>query len=1068
MHTRKLHISLALTLLALVGALTLLGSGNSSPPTAQAQGPDGYTTYYVAPAGSNCGGMTPCYTTVQAAVDAVDDPGDVVKVAAGTYTGVQTRNGLDQAVYITKSLTIRGGYSTSDWNHQDPEAHVTTLNANGQGRVVYIAGAISVTVDGLHLTGGDATGLGGDGFGDAGGGVYVLSATVTLSRNTIGNNQATTDSWSDGLGGGVYADASTITLRGNQILNNRAAVGGWFASGMGGGVYGVDSQVLLEANQIRGNQAGGDFGVGGGVELDACAGFTLVNNVVADNQADYGGAGVWISHMSGVPSTGRLIHTTIARNQGANDADGVRVAGGSVVTLTNTILVGHDTGINVSFGSTGTLTATLWSNTTDWGDVGVIYTGVLNYWGDPAFLNPGAGNYHISSSSAAKDRGVDAGVTTDLDGNPRDAQPDLGAYEAGSAGALQAVKTASAALLNPGDTLTYTVVVTNAGTGSMTNVVVTDTLPVLQRPLTASSDKGDCTIVNSGYGGQVRCTMSSLGGNQTAHITITAQVNPTAPASLPQTMRNTAQATSDQATDPTTVYADTVLQDCRACVNGGATRYSTVQAAVDAAPAGSTVWIAGTCVGATARAGHTQQVYLDQNLTLRGGYRADFAAWDPAAYPTTLDATGQGRVIYVAGPANVTIEALTLTGGDATGQGGDAFVSDDMGGGVYVVDATVTLSRTQVISNVASTQFSGLGGGVGVTTATLTLVDSTLSGNTATSATLGLGYGGGLAAEAATVHLERCRVEGNTAATSLAGLGGGAYLYDSDLVGQDSLWLSNRTSNLGWGWGGGLYVVGAAPFTLTNCVVADNQADDGGSGLLVDGAAGVLLHPTIAGNQGGAGVEGTYTATVVITNAVVVSHSVGVRATEGSDIAINGVLWYDNISNTVSVTATIQASQVYTGAPAFAADGYHITAASEARDRGVVSGVPTDIDGELRPFGPAYDLGADEYTCYAVTDVALAGPTGATVGSPQTFTATVGPVTVTQPITYTWQATGQATQVRNINAISDTVSYTWDVAGTKAVTVTAVNECGVMVSATRSIVIETGKWYLYLPLVLRQ
>jgi len=41
----------------------------------------------------------------------------------------------------------RGGYSTSDWNNQDPDARVTTLNANGQGRVVYIAGIISVTID---------------------------------------------------------------------------------------------------------------------------------------------------------------------------------------------------------------------------------------------------------------------------------------------------------------------------------------------------------------------------------------------------------------------------------------------------------------------------------------------------------------------------------------------------------------------------------------------------------------------------------------------------------------------------------------------------------------------------------------------------------------------------------------------------------------------------------------------------------------------------------------------------------------------------------------------------------
>ena len=70
------------------GALIWLLAGVAT--VAEAQGPDGYDTYYVAPVGS-CGGKTPCYATVQAAVDAADDPGDVVKVAAGTYTGVQGR-----------------------------------------------------------------------------------------------------------------------------------------------------------------------------------------------------------------------------------------------------------------------------------------------------------------------------------------------------------------------------------------------------------------------------------------------------------------------------------------------------------------------------------------------------------------------------------------------------------------------------------------------------------------------------------------------------------------------------------------------------------------------------------------------------------------------------------------------------------------------------------------------------------------------------------------------------------------------------------------------------------------
>ena len=51
------------------------------------------------------------YTSIQEAVDAANDS-DVIKVAAGTYTGVSTREGVTQVVYIDKSVTIRGGYTT--------------------------------------------------------------------------------------------------------------------------------------------------------------------------------------------------------------------------------------------------------------------------------------------------------------------------------------------------------------------------------------------------------------------------------------------------------------------------------------------------------------------------------------------------------------------------------------------------------------------------------------------------------------------------------------------------------------------------------------------------------------------------------------------------------------------------------------------------------------------------------------------------------------------------------------------------------------------------------------------
>jgi hypothetical protein len=46
--------------------------------------------------------------------------------------------------------------------------------------------------------------------------------------------------------------------------------------------------------------------------------------------------------------------------------------------------------------------------------------------GNPAFAADG---YHLNAGSAAINRGIKAGVTTDIDGQPRDAAPNLGADE---------------------------------------------------------------------------------------------------------------------------------------------------------------------------------------------------------------------------------------------------------------------------------------------------------------------------------------------------------------------------------------------------------------------------------------------------------------------------------------------------------------------------------------------------------------------------------------------------------------------------------------------------------------
>jgi hypothetical protein len=423
-------LGLTLALLWLLGGSHLV----------HAQGPDGYGTYYVA---LSCIGVPdPCYTTVQAAVDAADDACDVIKVAAGTYTDVNNYGGLAQVVYISKSVTIRGGYTTTNAFAEppDPEANPSTLDAQRQGRVLYITGDISPTIEGLRIAGGDASGLGGGppGGTDSGGGIYIISATAIISNNQVFSNTAT-------AGGGMLLQFSVATLSHNTILSNTAEFGGGLVSELsgvtlssnivisntaiwGGGLFLEASPATLNGNIIMSNTAS----YGGGVVLDHSAAI-LTNDVIADNRANIRGSGldIWCS-------SSRLWHTTIARNSGG-DGSGVHVAGSSelgysAVALTDTILASHTVGITVAAGNTATLEATLWgtdtwANDTDWGGAGVIVTGTINAWGAPAFVDSGAGDYHIGPGSAAIDAGVDVGVTTDVDGELRLGIPDIGADE---------------------------------------------------------------------------------------------------------------------------------------------------------------------------------------------------------------------------------------------------------------------------------------------------------------------------------------------------------------------------------------------------------------------------------------------------------------------------------------------------------------------------------------------------------------------------------------------------------------------------------------------------------------
>lgn len=472
--------SMVIGSLLLVGLFLLL---TGAPQVARADPDDWFVT---AGGSGDCSQGDPC--DLQTGLATAGD-GDAIYVAQGTYTGTG-----GAVVTATQSITLYGGWdgTTTTPPVRDPDTDVSTLNGQGLRRVVYISPGVTCRLDGLHLTNGSATGQGGGIYAmigsyttlsdcqiysntasTHGGGAY-FRGDATLIGNGIYSNTA------QGNGGGIILvnNADTL-LTGNQIHSNK---GYW-----GGGVQTYQSDATLTNNDIYSNTAedsGGGANIneadgnsvaltgnriysntamfGGGVIVGNCF-VTMTGNLVYANSANQG-AGVWLNSTGGmlvnemvvanhVTSTNgasglfvagsdvRMLHMTIARNTGGR-AGGILVTDfygeASTVALTNTILVSHTVAILVDSGYTATLEATLWgdgdwANGTDWSGAGTITTGTINVWGVPAFRAPNAYDYHLLPTSAALDAGVDADVTTDMDGDlrpvPVGTSPDLGADE---------------------------------------------------------------------------------------------------------------------------------------------------------------------------------------------------------------------------------------------------------------------------------------------------------------------------------------------------------------------------------------------------------------------------------------------------------------------------------------------------------------------------------------------------------------------------------------------------------------------------------------------------------------
>jgi len=367
-------------------------TGDWKPGPASTSSPEPTRTLYVARS-SNCGAGSPCYGTLQDAVDAASD-GTLIKVAGGVYTSTES-----QVLSINKGVRLVGGYAVDDWSEPDATAQPTVLDAEWapERRGVYVDGTDvpTITLAGLRIQRGDVQGA-------EGGGIYIAGGSVVLNENSILSSTAGVS------GGGIFVSQGRVSLRHNMIRANSAPYGG--------GLYVGGGEVSLESDILTQNEAenmGGAIALGGGV-------LTGTNVSVVQNPLTEAGVYLCGGHLTGS-------HWTVADNgaYGAVTHLGINDDGGSA-RFQNSIFAYHGAGLG---GANASAHRTLFH------EVGVPCrpgaSCVSNLFGDPAFVNRSRGDYHIERGSAAVDQASGLDIRVDMDGEvrPMGAAPDIGADE---------------------------------------------------------------------------------------------------------------------------------------------------------------------------------------------------------------------------------------------------------------------------------------------------------------------------------------------------------------------------------------------------------------------------------------------------------------------------------------------------------------------------------------------------------------------------------------------------------------------------------------------------------------
>jgi len=308
----------------------------------------------------------------------------------------------------------------------------------------------------------------------------------------------------------------------------------------------------------------------------------------------------------------------------------------------------------------------------------------------------------------------------------------------------------------------------------------------------------------------------------------------------------------------------------------------------------------------------------------------------PGVYQETIDFKGKAvRVEGLLGPDSTVIEGNLLG---------------------PVVDFSTYEAASSVIDGFTIRK-GAIYGGIRCSDSSPTIMNCRITENSAEA-------GGGIyCIESSSPKIIGCTIENNIALN-----GGGVYFEDNDSISITSCTIRDNIAF----WGGGVFYINlylCSSLEIANCVIAGNQAALGG-GIYGIGYSTTITNCTIAENSAtmkGGGLR-FYFSNPVVTNSILWGDS----APLGPEIALTNKsrldISYSNVRGGEWLAAVSPSSELkwlegnINIIPLFAGEGdYHLLLLSPCIDAGTDAGVYTDMDGQARPYGDGFDMGADEY-----------------------------------------------------------------------------------------------------------